>query len=137
MKIAVVGTGVIGESWVRLFLEHGHDVVVWDPAPQDLPGVTLVDDPAAAVADADFVQENGPERLEVKHDLLAVLDGAARDDVVIAAPLRSRRGQAGRGRAGRPAGPCRSDRRRAGRRCGNRWSPGCPGRALAGSSAGS
>ncbi|GAA4914044.1 3-hydroxyacyl-CoA dehydrogenase [Actinomycetospora succinea] len=85
MKIAVIGTGVIGESWIRLFLAHGHDVVAVDPAPGPLPdGVTVTDDPAEAVAGADFVQENGPERLDVKHELLAVLDAAARPDVVIA-----------------------------------------------------
>ncbi|MEJ2887288.1 3-hydroxyacyl-CoA dehydrogenase NAD-binding domain-containing protein [Actinomycetospora aeridis] len=88
MKVAVVGTGVIGESWARLFLAHGHEVVATDPAPGARPrlldAVTFVDDPAAAVAGADFVQENGPERLEVKHELLAVLDAAARPDVVIA-----------------------------------------------------
>jgi carnitine 3-dehydrogenase len=85
VKVAVVGTGVIGESWARLFLAHGHEVVATDPAPGPLlDGVTVVDDPVAAVADADFVQESGPERLEVKHELLALLDGAARPDVVIA-----------------------------------------------------
>ena len=29
---AVVGAGVIGASWAALFLAHGHDVVVADPA---------------------------------------------------------------------------------------------------------
>jgi carnitine 3-dehydrogenase len=85
---------VIGESWVRLFLAHGHDVVATDPAPGaeerlraavgDDPRLVFTDDPAAAVAGADFVQENGPERLEVKHALFAVLDAAARPEVVIA-----------------------------------------------------
>ncbi|GLZ44180.1 3-hydroxyacyl-CoA dehydrogenase [Actinomycetospora sp. NBRC 106375] len=92
MRVAVVGTGVIGTSWARLFLEHGHDVVATDPAPgarerlEDALGrsVAFTDDPAEAVAGADVVQENGPERLEVKHQLLAVLDAAARPDVVIA-----------------------------------------------------
>ena len=37
-----------------------------------------------AVAEADFVQENGPEREEVKHALFAVLDAAARPEVVLA-----------------------------------------------------
>jgi carnitine 3-dehydrogenase len=67
-------------------------VVATDPAPGAEErlvaavghGVAFADDPAAAVADADFVQENGPERLDVKHALLAVLDAAARPDVVIA-----------------------------------------------------
>lgn len=84
----MVGTGVIGESWARLFLAHGHQVVATDPAPgaeERLPdGVAFTPDPAEAVAGADFVQENGPERLEVKHALLATLDAAARPEVVIA-----------------------------------------------------
>jgi 3-hydroxyacyl-CoA dehydrogenase len=46
--------------------------------------VTVTDDVAAAVAGADFVQENGPERLEVKHTVLAAVDAAARPEVVIA-----------------------------------------------------
>ena len=87
-RVAVIGTGVIGESWARLFLAHGHEVVAADPAPgarHRLPdGVRFVDDPADAVAGADFVQENGPERLEVKHALLAELDAAAPPGVVIA-----------------------------------------------------
>jgi carnitine 3-dehydrogenase len=105
-RVAVVGTGVIGASWAALFLAHGLDVVATDPAPgaekrlradvaaawptvapvegasQDR--LTFTPDPADAVAEADFVQENGPEREDVKHDLVAVLDGAARPDVVIA-----------------------------------------------------
>ncbi|MHC1557376.1 3-hydroxyacyl-CoA dehydrogenase NAD-binding domain-containing protein [Actinomycetospora sp. C-140] len=88
MRVAVVGLGVIGASWARLFAEHGHAVVATDPAPGARErvggGVAFVDDPAEAVAGADFVQENGPERLEVKHELLAVLDAAARPDAVIA-----------------------------------------------------
>lgn len=84
----MVGTGVIGESWARLFLAHGHEVVATDPAPgaeERLPdGVAFTPDSAEAVAGADFVQENGPERLEVKHALLATLDAAARPEVVIA-----------------------------------------------------
>ena len=46
--------------------------------------LTFTADPAEAVADADFVQENGPEREDVKHALFAVLDAAARPDVVLA-----------------------------------------------------
>jgi len=94
MRVAVVGTGVIGASWARLFLAHGHDVVATDPAPGaeeqlraavgDADRLHFTGDPADAVASADFVQENGPERLDVKHGLLAVLDAAARPDVVIA-----------------------------------------------------
>lgn len=107
--VAVVGTGVIGASWAALFLARGLDVVATDPAPgaqerlradvaAHWPGVaatgladgasperlSFVPDVADAVAAADFVQENGPERAEVKHALFAVLDAATRPDVVLA-----------------------------------------------------
>lgn len=101
--VAVVSTGVIGASWVAHFLAHGLDVVATDPAPGaeerlraevnahlnglgggSLDRLTFTADPAEAVADADFVQENGPEREDVKHALFAVLDAAARPDVVLA-----------------------------------------------------
>jgi 3-hydroxyacyl-CoA dehydrogenase len=97
--VAIVGTGVIGASWAALFLSHGLDVVATDPAPgaedrlrADVAAtglaargrLTFVGDVAEAVADADFVQENGPERIEVKHSLFAVLDAATRPDVVLA-----------------------------------------------------
>ena len=108
-RVAVVSTGVIGASWAAHFLAHGLDVVATDPAPgaeerlradvaahwptlqrlglvegasPDL--LTFTADAADAVADADFVQENGPEREDVKHALFAVLDVAARPDVVLA-----------------------------------------------------
>jgi len=104
--VAVVGTGVIGASWAAHFLAHGLDVTATDPSPgaeerlradvaahwpvlQPVEGasperLTFTSDPAEAVADADFVQENGPEREDVKHALYAVLDEAARPDVVLA-----------------------------------------------------
>jgi carnitine 3-dehydrogenase len=97
--VAVVGTGVIGASWTALFLSHGLDVVATDPAPDaearlraDVAAtglaargrLTFVGDVDEAVAAADFVQENGPERIEVKHALFAAMDAAARPDVVLA-----------------------------------------------------
>jgi 3-hydroxyacyl-CoA dehydrogenase len=105
-RVAVVGTGVIGASWTALFLARGLDVVATDPSPgaedrlradvaahwpstEPVDGaspdrLTFTPDPARAVADADFVQENGPEREDVKHQLFAVLDTAARPEVVLA-----------------------------------------------------
>jgi 3-hydroxyacyl-CoA dehydrogenase len=104
--VAVVGTGVIGASWAAHFLAHGLDVVATDPAPgaeerlradvaahwpvlEPVAGaspdrLTFTADPAAAAAEADFVQENGPEREDVKHTLYAALDEAARPEVVLA-----------------------------------------------------
>ncbi|WIX98758.1 3-hydroxyacyl-CoA dehydrogenase NAD-binding domain-containing protein [Amycolatopsis mongoliensis] len=94
--VAVVGTGVIGASWAALFLAHGLDVVATDPAPgaeerlrSALEGAStdrlrFAADAGEAAAAADFVQENGPEREDVKHALFAVLDEAARPDVILA-----------------------------------------------------
>src|ERR1700674_4938153 len=86
-RIAIVGTGVIGASWAALYLARGFDVVATDPAPsaeanlrqyiaaawkhlsalglspkasRDHLEFTL--DINKALLDADFVQENGPER---------------------------------------------------------------------------
>jgi len=99
MKVAVVGTGVIGVSWAAHFLAHGLDVVATDPAPGaeerlragiaaiglgPLDRLTFTTDPGEAAERADFVQENGPEREDVKHALFAVLDEAARPEVVLA-----------------------------------------------------
>jgi len=108
-RIAVIGTGVIGASWTTQFLAKGFDVVATDPAPgaeQKLrefvannwetaarPGL----EPGAsvdrlsftpvmsdAVAGADFVQENAPERPEFKIKLFAEIDEAAPVDALIA-----------------------------------------------------
>ncbi|MFJ4091762.1 3-hydroxyacyl-CoA dehydrogenase NAD-binding domain-containing protein [Kitasatospora sp. NPDC089913] len=95
MKVAVVGTGVIGASWTTLFLLHGHEVLACDPAPgaeerlraavaADQRRLSFVPDLAEAVADADFVQENGPERPDLKDELFAALDAAAPPGTVLA-----------------------------------------------------
>ena len=107
--VAVIGTGVIGASWAAAFLSRGFDVVAADPAPgaeQTLRRAVAAHWPALerlglsagaaperlrfaatvedAVADAGFVQENGPELLEVKRDLFARMDAAAPPDAILA-----------------------------------------------------
>src|SRR5699024_2139092 len=47
----------------------------------------FADNLAEAVTDADFVQENGPERLEVKQSLLAEIDAAAPKSATSASSL--------------------------------------------------
>ncbi|MGW4527623.1 3-hydroxyacyl-CoA dehydrogenase family protein [Amycolatopsis sp. NPDC004378] len=96
MKATIVGGGVIGVSWAGLMAAHGLDVVVSDPAPGieetvraglaeltpalrelGLPTdlvVTFQPDLAQAVADADVVQENGPERLDLKHRIWRTIE---------------------------------------------------------------
>jgi len=108
-KVAVVGTGVIGASWATHFLVRGLDVTATDPAPgaeqrlrqlvaeqwdtakslgfaegASIDRLGFHVDPHRAVEDADFVQESGPERLDLKHDLFRTLDAATRPDVPLA-----------------------------------------------------
>lgn len=109
---AMIGAGLIGSSWTALFLGHGLRVTVYDPRPDIEPVVraglravaptlkdlgmevaSLVEDTgalifeadlAAAVADADVVQENAPERLELKQQLWASIEASARPDALLA-----------------------------------------------------
>ncbi|MBU9148432.1 3-hydroxyacyl-CoA dehydrogenase [Burkholderia multivorans] len=102
-RIAIVGTGVIGASWTAFYLAKGFDVVATDPAPQadarlrESLAAFLGDDADAACArlafDADlvraldgvdFVQENGPERLDLKRALYRQMDDALPAHVPIA-----------------------------------------------------
>jgi 3-hydroxyacyl-CoA dehydrogenase len=108
-RIAIVGTGVIGASWAALFLAKGLDVVATDPAPgaeerlrefvakawpalerlgfsvgASQSRLTFNADLAEALKGVDFVQENGPERLEFKQKLYGQLDALLPPDVIIA-----------------------------------------------------
>jgi 3-hydroxyacyl-CoA dehydrogenase len=108
-RIAIVGTGVIGASWAAQYLACGFDVVATDPAPNAEENLRkYVDDaweqltaiglaPGAsrdrlsftrnmkdALANADFVQENAPERPEFKIKLFAEMDDATPVDSIIA-----------------------------------------------------
>jgi 3-hydroxyacyl-CoA dehydrogenase len=108
-RVAVIGTGTIGASWAALFLARGLSVSASDPAPDAesllrqrieaawpvlmrlgpvAPGpmdrLTFLADPERAADGAQFIQENGPEREELKRALFKALDGAAPPDAVIA-----------------------------------------------------
>src|SRR4051794_34696875 len=108
-QVSIIGTGVIGASWATAFLARGLDVTASDPAPHAetvlrqtidaqwhameqiglSPGASpqrlrFVESPEAAVSEADFVQENGPERIDIKRDLFHRLDEAAPPQAVIA-----------------------------------------------------
>jgi 3-hydroxyacyl-CoA dehydrogenase len=108
-RIAIVGTGVIGASWAAEFLAKGFDVVATDPAPNAeanlrkyvdtaWPSLTargltrgasrerlsFTPDLKNALSNADFVQENGPERKDFKVKLFADMDAAAPPDSIIA-----------------------------------------------------
>src|SRR6202035_5616179 len=108
-RIAIVGTGVIGASWAALYLARGFDVIATDPAPNAeanlrkyvdeaweqleeiglSPGasrdrLSFTKDSKQALAQADLVQENGPERPDFKIKLFADMDDATPLDSLIA-----------------------------------------------------
>jgi 3-hydroxyacyl-CoA dehydrogenase len=108
-RIAIVGTGVIGASWAAQYLARGLDVVATDPAPNAeaslrkyvdeawgqleaiglSPGaardrLTFTPDIKAALAQADLVQENAPERPEFKIKLFADMEATLPVDSIIA-----------------------------------------------------
>ncbi|MGW2563711.1 3-hydroxyacyl-CoA dehydrogenase NAD-binding domain-containing protein [Streptomyces sp. NPDC001514] len=96
--VTIVGAGVIGISWARLFAGAGWQVRISDPRPdlkdvadEHLAGleVTLTADLAAAAEGADFVQEAGPERIDIKEQMFATLAAHTRDDVVLASSSSS------------------------------------------------
>jgi len=109
-RVAVVGTGTIGMSWAATFLARGLAVSASDPAPEAEVQLrrfidaawpvlarlgpiaatpphhllTFCADAETAVATADFVQENAPEREAVKQALLARIDAVLPPERVIA-----------------------------------------------------
>lgn len=113
MKIAVIGTGMIGRAWAISFARAGHDVVLQNrnragadaarasilerlpeleesgllngaAASAVAEAISVVDTIAEATADADYVQENVAEKLEVKRELFKALDDHARPNTILA-----------------------------------------------------
>ncbi len=109
-RVAIVGAGTIGASWAALFLAHGLEVVVSDPAPDAEPltrervraawpvlaelgrvaasanpdALRFEPDLEAALKNADFVQENAPEREDFKTTLFARMDAVLPPQVIVA-----------------------------------------------------
>ena len=109
-SVAVIGTGSVGASWAALFLAHGMKVVAHDPSPDaeararafvadawpalhelgvapestvPMENMRFVSTPTEAARSADLVQENTPERLDLKASVIAELDAAATPDKII------------------------------------------------------
>jgi 3-hydroxyacyl-CoA dehydrogenase len=109
-RVSVIGAGTIGASWAAYFLARGFEVGAYDPLPNgeafarrfidnawptleklnavqpgaDRKRFAFFKEPAAAVKDAEFVQESGPEREDLKIELFATLDAALPPETVIA-----------------------------------------------------
>ena len=110
-RAGIVGAGLIGRAWAQVFARAGWDVVVWDPEARAREGALelieralresakygLVDEPAEAakrvrvvatlgeaVREAEYVQESGPERVDLKRETFARLDAAAPTETILA-----------------------------------------------------
>ena len=112
-KVALVGSGLIGCGWAIHLLNHGiTSVTLYDPNDSALvrakelvnDGLTFLTengiitaeeqaklaeclryttDMKDAVSDADFILENGPEKLDIKRSILAQVEEHCRADAVI------------------------------------------------------
>ena len=107
-RVACVGTGTIGGGWAAYFLSRGLDVVASDPAPEAWASLReridaawpklerlglaagasrerlrFEPDLAAAVAEAEFVQESVPDYEDLKMEIFERLDAAAPADAVL------------------------------------------------------
>jgi 3-hydroxyacyl-CoA dehydrogenase len=110
-RVAIIGSGLIGRAWAIVFASGGWEVALYDAETGaaerahslvaeglgELSAHRLVTDPkgaaarvrpvaslADALAGASFVQENTPERLEVKREIFAELDRLAAPDAILA-----------------------------------------------------
>lgn len=111
--VTLVGAGVIGRGWIRVFAGAGVQVRLYDQDPKQGPTtlawlekdlaldeaegfiakgegaailgrVSVVNDLAAALKGADYVQESAPERLEVKQAVYRELDRLADPQTILA-----------------------------------------------------
>ena len=112
-RVACVGGGVIGSSWAIQFAMKGLDVVLYDINDEQLAKsqaqmhksldaleqfkavtpqrrqeiadrVKLTTSMEEAVKNAQFIQESGPERLEIKRSILAQVEEYASSDAIYA-----------------------------------------------------
>ena len=110
-KIAGIGGGIIGSSWVVLFAMKGKDVTLYARSPESVEKqkktiednldflcengvisdkeavkahITYTTSLEDAVKDADFIQESGPEKIDFKQDMLAQIESFCKEDAIIA-----------------------------------------------------
>ena len=109
-NVAIVGAGLIGRAWATIFARAGWNVRLTDPHVTTLKAAPrlirdelhmlarhgLAEDPDGAVArvsvagnfeeavrDVEFVQENGPERVETKKVIFGQLDRMTPKDAIL------------------------------------------------------
>lgn len=126
-RVGVLGGGLIGMSWAALFLARGCSVVVVDPRAQTgaeleqfvtaawphLQALGLVANGAgqtaqvstdmAALAGVAFIQENTPDRLEIKQAVLEELEPVIDPQTIIASSSSSLKPSDIQARARHPA----------------------------------
>jgi 3-hydroxyacyl-CoA dehydrogenase len=116
-KIAIIGSGLIGRAWAMVFARAGHEVKLYDAVPgvvdkaigvireglEELHRAGLVTEAPAvihqrvtaaktlaeAVGDADYVQENTAEKVDVKRAVFRELDSAAPGGCILASSTSS------------------------------------------------
>ena len=87
-SIAVLGAGIMGAGIARVFGRAGHDVRVFDVRAEaaadaaESAGASAHDTVERAVDGATIVLEAAPERLELKHELIARVEAANADAVI-------------------------------------------------------
>lgn len=112
VNVTIVGCGSVGASWAALFAAvGGHRVRAWDPSPgardafvqkvesarrqlNELGAaqpaeVVVCDRIEEALWGADWVQENAPEKLELKAQIYQHVESAVTHDCVIASSTSS------------------------------------------------
>jgi carnitine 3-dehydrogenase len=112
-RVAVVGAGIIGSSWAALFAAHGLQTIVYDPIAASEPLlrqavkdavktmqqlsrfnilasctdvqslISFTTDLATAVQNADLIQENGPEDIEIKLMTLSKIEDVMKPDALV------------------------------------------------------
>ena len=111
-QIGVVGAGLIGLSWAGLFSAFGYETTVYDPylMKKDLPFQGVEDvwrsldllfdnltnkkevkfsNSIEALKASTFIQENCPENLSLKQEIIVELEGVISDKTIIASSTSS------------------------------------------------
>jgi L-gulonate 3-dehydrogenase len=112
-QVAIIGTGLVGRAWAISYARAGHEVALWDEFPEApvkalafireaapelaangllgstppqalLARIRIESDLGAALAGAAHVQENTPERVDVKREIFGRLDKLAPTEAVLA-----------------------------------------------------